>query len=46
MEEIIVWLYGEGDFLLFLCRSMGLVFALQFVTGLAYILRGGVNGCQ
>lgn len=46
MNEIVSWFYVEGDFLLTLCRIIVFVFVLQFVTGLAYILRGGVNGCQ
>ena len=44
MEEIIMWLYAEGDFLMFLCRTIGFVFALQFVTGIVYVIRGGYNG--
>lgn len=46
MEDMIVWFYAEGDFLMFLCRMLTFLFCLQFVTGLAYVLRGGVNGCQ
>lgn len=44
MDDIITWLYADGDFLLFLCRNIMLIFALQFVTGIAYIIRGGYNG--
>ena len=46
MDSFILWIYGDGDFLMILCRICVFVFALQFVTGLAYIIRGGVNGCS
>lgn len=46
MDSFVNYIYGEGDFLMFLCRILVFVFALQFVTGLAYIIRGGVNGCS
>jgi|GEM_PF-1231007 hypothetical protein len=44
MEDLIMWLYSDGDFLLFLCRMFMLIFALQFVTGITYVIRGGYNG--
>lgn len=46
MDSFVNYIYGEGDFLMILCRILVFVFALQFVTGLAYIIRGGVNGCS
>ena len=44
LDSLILWLYADGDFLMFLCRMVMLVFSLQFVTGIAYIIRGGYNG--
>ena len=44
--DLVTWLYAEGDFLLFLCRVIVLVFSLQFVTGFAWIIRGGVKSCS
>lgn len=46
MDSFVSYIYGEGDFLMILCRILVFVFALQFVTGIAYIIRGGVNGCS
>ena len=43
--ELIVWLTGDGDFMVMLVRIIFLVFALQFVTGLTYILSGVRNSC-
>lgn len=46
MTDLINWMYSDGDFLMFLCRMLILLFALEFVTGLAYILRGAVDSCH
>ena len=44
MDALITWIYADGDFILFLCRMIMMVLSLQFVTGIAYIIRGGYNG--
>lgn len=46
MDSLVALLYGDGDFLMVICRICVFVFSLQFITGLAYVLRGGVNGCS
>lgn len=44
-NELILWLTGDGDFLVMLVRIIFLVFALQFITGMTYILSGVRNSC-
>lgn len=44
VDALIDWLCADGDFMLFLCRMIMMIFSLQFVTGIAYIIRGGYNG--
>ena len=46
MDDLINWLYANGDYLMFLCRMLILLFALEFVTGLAWIIRGGMDSCK
>lgn len=44
--DFVQYFYADGDFLMFLVRVITVLFCLEFVTGLAYILRGGVHACQ
>lgn len=44
-SELIIWLTGDGDFMVMLVRLVFLVFALQFITGMTYILAGVRNSC-
>lgn len=44
-NDLILWLTGNGDFMVMLVRIIFLIFALQFVTGMSYILRGVRNSC-
>jgi hypothetical protein len=44
-SEIITWLTGDGDFMVMLVRLIFLVFAMQFMTGLTYILAGVRDSC-
>lgn len=42
---IVQWLLADGDFMLFLVRMLVMIFGLQFVTGMTYILTGVRNSC-
>lgn len=46
MNDLISWFYADGDFLMFLCRVLVTIFSLEFVTGLAWIIRGGMDSCK
>lgn len=41
--DLLVWLTGDGDILLMTARTLFLCFALQFITGVSWILRGGAD---
>lgn len=45
-NDIVLWLYADGDILLFTARILFMIFALQFITGMAWILRGGADVCR
>ena len=46
MDDLINWIYADGDYLMFLCRMLFMLFSLEFVTGLAWIIRGGMDSCK